>query len=117
MFRVSRLGVLAAMWLSWSPSIGTAQQTEEELLQRLDSLRPLLEVATEELSAFEYQLVERSRIEAAAQAKVDTMERQKLRIIPKNSISEVLGDIDTKAIRLESGKVFASDIVLFDEIH
>lgn len=73
MSRVSRLGVLAAMWLSWSPGVGTAQQTEEELLQRLDSLRPLLEVATEELRAFEYQLVERSRIEAAAQAKVDTV--------------------------------------------
>ena len=73
MSRVIGLGVLAALWLSWSPGTGAAQQTEDQLLQRLDSLRPLLEAAAEELEVFNRERQERYRIEAAAQAEVDTL--------------------------------------------
>lgn len=39
-----------------------------------------------------------------------------VRIIKENSISEILGDNDVKAVRLKSGKVLAAQAVLFDEV-
>lgn len=38
-----------------------------------------------------------------------------LRIIPKNSIAEILGEADAKAIRLQEGKVLAAQMILFED--
>lgn len=37
-----------------------------------------------------------------------------LRIIPGNSIAEILGEADAKAIRLQEGKVLASQMIIFE---
>lgn len=73
MSRLGRLGLLTTLVLLLGPGLATAQQTEEQLRQRLDSLRPLLEAAREDLVVFERE-VEQSAVRAAAAAAVlDTM--------------------------------------------
>jgi len=42
-------------------------------------------------------------------------EEKGLRIMRASAISEILGDRDAKAVRLQSGKVFAAEVVLFGE--
>jgi len=43
------------------------------------------------------------------------LEEKGLRIMKDNSIEEILGDKDVKAVRLKSGKVMSSEIVIFGE--
>lgn len=43
----------------------------------------------------------------------ELLENEGLRIIFNNSIAEVLGDSDVKAVRLKNGKVFAAQAVIF----
>ena len=58
----------------------------------------LSELLDEESSAMCQQLFEQSGIQ----------------VISKNSVQEILGDLEVKAVRLTSGKVLASDMVIFD---
>ncbi|HOW34888.1 MAG TPA: FAD-dependent oxidoreductase [Candidatus Omnitrophota bacterium] len=44
------------------------------------------------------------------------LEESGVRIVKENSISEILGDNDVKAVRLKSGKVLAAQAVMFDEV-
>jgi nitrite reductase (NADH) large subunit len=44
------------------------------------------------------------------------MEQSGIRLMLENSIEEILGDTEAKAIRLKSGKVFATDMVILDDI-
>ncbi|MBF0523066.1 MAG: FAD-dependent oxidoreductase [Candidatus Omnitrophica bacterium] len=37
-------------------------------------------------------------------------------LLADNVIAEILGDIETKAVRLESGKIYASQMILFDSV-
>lgn len=46
---------------------------------------------------------------------VSRFEEKGVRIMRAGQIAEILGDKDAKAVRLESGKVFAAQIVLFGE--
>jgi len=43
------------------------------------------------------------------------LEGKGIRIISDNAIEEILGDAEVKAVKLKSGKVLASDTVIFDE--
>ena len=54
--------------------------------------------------------------EDAAQWLVGRFEEIGVRIIRGNPLTEILGDGDAKAVRLKSGKVFATDIVIFVEM-
>ncbi len=49
------------------------------------------------------------------EADLQTLEAGGIQFIAENSIAEILGDADAKAIRLKSGKVFASDLIVFEE--
>ncbi|MCK5179992.1 MAG: FAD-dependent oxidoreductase, partial [Candidatus Omnitrophica bacterium] len=46
---------------------------------------------------------------------ISQWEEKGLRIIRGNTISEILGDKDAKAVRLQSGKVFSAEVILFVE--
>ena len=43
------------------------------------------------------------------------LEEKGLRVMPENAIAEILGDKDAKAVRLQSGKVFSAEVILFME--
>ena len=43
------------------------------------------------------------------------LENKGIRVFGENAIEEILGDLEVKAVKLNSGKVLASDIVIFDE--
>jgi hypothetical protein len=81
MFRRLLLGALAAS-LGWTNALsGQTQQTEAELIQQLDSLRPLLERAEAELQAYEAHVREVARSWASEVARVDTVRVGQVRII------------------------------------
>ena len=46
----------------------------------------------------------------------ESFEEKKVRIVEETSIMEVLGDSDVKAVKLKSGKVFATQVVIFGNI-
>ncbi|MCK5013526.1 MAG: FAD-dependent oxidoreductase [Candidatus Omnitrophica bacterium] len=46
---------------------------------------------------------------------ISKLEEKGLRVIRDNMISEILGDKDAKAVRLQSGKVFSAEVILFVE--
>jgi len=43
------------------------------------------------------------------------LEAKGIRVLGENAVEEILGDVDVKAVKLKSGKVLASDMVVFDE--
>ena len=43
------------------------------------------------------------------------LEGKGIRVFSENAIEEILGDVEVKAVKLKSGKVLASDAVIFDE--
>jgi len=43
------------------------------------------------------------------------LEGRGIRVFSENTIEEILGDVEVKAVKLKSGKVLASDTVIFDE--
>ncbi len=43
------------------------------------------------------------------------LEEKGLRILRENKIEEILGDKDVKAVRLKSGKVMSTELIVFDE--
>ncbi len=47
---------------------------------------------------------------------VKKFEEKGLRLILDNNIAEILGDGDAKAVRLQSGKVFATEMIVFGDI-
>ncbi|MBN1870314.1 MAG: FAD-dependent oxidoreductase [Candidatus Omnitrophica bacterium] len=51
----------------------------------------------------------------AAQWLTEKFVEKGLRIIPGNMITEILGDKDAKAVRLQSGKVFSAEAIVFME--
>lgn len=67
-------GIAAAALLLVTPLTGIAQQTEAELMQRLDSLRPLLDEAAATFEAQKAQAQESERLRAAAVSSVDTLQ-------------------------------------------
>lgn len=73
MSRTFPLGIAVVALLLTSPLPGIAQQTEAEMMQRLDSLRPLLRDAEAAYEALEVRLAEAARRHAAAEAQVDTL--------------------------------------------
>ena len=73
MSRSVKLRLLVTVGLALSPGAVEAQHTEQELVARLDSLRPLLDAATEELEAYVAEIEERERIEAATRSVQDTV--------------------------------------------
>jgi len=75
------LGAMATALVLASPTLGHAQQSEAELLQRLDSLRPLVEAAEADFQAFEEGQREAGRRYAAERARVDTLRIGQLTII------------------------------------
>lgn len=56
-----------------------------------------------------------SALSEEVQAKIKELETAEVRIIQDNEIVEILGDVDARAVRLKSGKVFACEAVLFEE--
>lgn len=56
-----------------------------------------------------------SSLSEEVQAKLRELETAEVRVIPENSIVEILGDADARAVRLKSGKVYACESILFDE--
>jgi len=73
MSRTSPLAIAAAALLVMSPLPGIAQQTEAELVQRMDSLRPLLAEARSAFEAEEIAADDAARLRAAETARVDTL--------------------------------------------
>lgn len=54
--------------------------------------------------------------DALSEIKVQ-LEQNKIRLIRGHEISEVLGDAAAKAIRLKTGKIIATDMILFEDIN
>jgi NAD(P)H-nitrite reductase large subunit len=44
------------------------------------------------------------------------LEGKGMRVLAESAVEEILGDVEVKAVKLRSGKVLASDIVIFDEV-
>jgi len=44
------------------------------------------------------------------------LEGRQIRVFNENAVEEILGDAEVKAVKLQSGKVLASDAVIFDEV-
>jgi hypothetical protein len=87
------LGVIAAGLLWMSPVVIAAQQTEEKLVEKLDSLRPMLEAAEAELQAFEAREEEAARQRAAAEARVDTLTVGQLTIVTPSDQIEIAREL------------------------
>ncbi len=44
------------------------------------------------------------------------LEKSGIRVIKENAINEILGEGEAKAVKLKTGKVFASQIIIFDDV-
>lgn len=44
------------------------------------------------------------------------LEGRGIRVFSENALEEILGDAEVKAVKLQSGKVLACDVVIFDEV-
>lgn len=97
MSRAARLGLLATLALLAGTSSASAQQTEAELVQRLDSLRPLMEASDAELEAYEARRDERAAALAAAAASVDTLRVGLMTVLTPSGQAEVARDLVREA--------------------